>query len=179
MQFKQSHDFNLRQTATTFRLTRPTLDIRHQTYTCDLDLYPMSSRQLFRYSPTSPGAIQLGLSIFLFHFLSGSTGGIILTLLIKAIGLAAIILEVIQTSHCLAPWSHLEMWWGVWVKKSLTLDIISALVKTDRLDTWLPQKQPDFELLVTFSEKLYCFALPIAPKTERYRGWNRIITSQQ
>lgn len=49
--------------------TRLTLNIRYQTYTCYLNLYSISTRQLFRFNPTSFWAMQIRLSIFIFHFL--------------------------------------------------------------------------------------------------------------
>ena len=71
------------------------LDIRRQTYACDLDLHLMSFHQLFKFSPTSLEVMQLGLLIFIFYFLGDSVGSVTLALPIKAIGLAAIMLEVI------------------------------------------------------------------------------------
>ena len=129
------------------------LDIRGQTYACDLDLYPISSCQLFGFSPTSLRAMRLRLPTFIFYFLRGNAGGVILALPMKAIGLAAMMLEVVL-SHCLVSWSHFETWWGAWFEKNLILDIISALVETDGLDIWLPQKQPGLGPLVAFSEKI-------------------------
>ena len=56
----------------------------------------MSSLQLYKFSHTSPKAIRLGLSIFIFHFFGGSARGIKLVLAMKAIELAVIMLEVVQ-----------------------------------------------------------------------------------
>ena len=176
-QFKQSHNFNSPQTTTTLRPTRSTLDIRCQTYAYDLNLHPMSFHQFFEFSPTSLGAMQLGLLIFIFHFLGGNAGGVTLALSMKVIGLAAIMLEVVP-SHCSAPWSHLETWWGTQLEKSPTLNVTSASMEADRLDAWLPQKQPGLGLVIILLEKLHCLALPTAPKAKKHRDWNRMVTCQ-
>ena len=139
----------------------------------------MSSCQLFRFSFTSLGAIWLRLLIFIFYFFGSSAGSITLALSIKSIGFALIILEVIQTLYCSAPWSYFEMWWGARLEKSLTLDITSALLEVDGLDIWLPQKQLGLGSLLAFLEKLHHLLLPTALKTKRHRDWNRIVTSQQ
>ena len=176
---RANHNFNSPQTAITLRPIRSMLDIRRQAYACNLELHPISSRQLFGFSPASPGAMRLRLSIFIFHFLGSSTGGITLALPMKAIGLVTIMLEVVQTSHYLALWSHFEMWWGIWLEKSLTLDVTSASMEADGLDACLPQKQPGLGPLVALLEKLHHLTLPTAPKTKRHRSWNRMVTDQQ
>ena len=72
------------------------LNIKRQTYVYDLDLHPMSSCQLFGFSPTNLKVIRLGISIFIFHFLGSSTKGVNLALLMKVIELVIIMLEVVQ-----------------------------------------------------------------------------------
>ena len=165
------------------RSSRPTLDIRRQTYACDLDLHPMSTRRLCGFSPISSGVMWLGLSIFIFYSLVVVLERINLVLL-GSIG--ACQSRTNNKSHrtggnnagggitlyCSAPWSHLETWWGVRLEKSLTLNVTLASLKADGLDAWLSQKQPGLGSLVPW-EKLHCLALPTAPKAERYRCWNR------
>ena len=56
------------------------LIIRYQTYAYDPDLYLMLSRQLFKFSLTSPGAMRLGRLIFIFHFFGRSIENVNLAL---------------------------------------------------------------------------------------------------
>ena len=56
----------------------------------------MSTRQLFGFSPTSFGAMRLGLSTFIFHSLVVVLERVNLVLSMKAIEQAAIMLERVQ-----------------------------------------------------------------------------------
>ena len=108
---------------------------------------------------------------FIFYFLGGSTRVCQPRTTNKSHWISGNNAGACTTLHYLASWSHLEMWWGVRLEKSLTLNVISASVKADGLDAWLPQKQPNLGLLI-FREKLYRLALFTTLKAKRHRCWN-------